>query len=261
MNRGVRLAAAGAVITGLATVVTALVIMRLPQPEPYDKSSAAAMSSAMAWFELADNPAEVIDVLGPPDADGILRRDQLDAINRVDYVFLVCYSLYNAALVFFMRHLSTYRFNDLLKLTAFLILGLLLAVGMGLGDFIENGHLLEFSKAKNVNDISVDAFNDLWYWTRVKWGSIAGVCLMLSIGYVAYFRRIPTLLLSVAYAVAGISIFLAISIPDARWLVESYGLNSLIVSWLLSLVHATSVLVFGVRPPLGVALTQSKETA
>ncbi|MBX7257892.1 MAG: hypothetical protein K1Y02_16135 [Candidatus Hydrogenedentes bacterium] len=251
MRSGVRVAAAWVVITGVATILTGRAIFNLPQPTPYETNNDANMTSAMAWFELADNPAEIIDVLGPPDDKGLERRSMLDDIDHMDYAFLICYSLYNAALIVFVRHLSTYRFNDLLKLTTFLVLGLLLALGMAVGDWIENGHLLEFTKAKTIGDISIDAFNDLWYWTRVKWGSIAGVCLMLSIAYVAYFRRIPTLLLSVLYAVAGISIFLAISIPDARWLIQGYGMNSLIAAWLLSLLHATSVLLFGVRPPLG----------
>ncbi len=252
MKRGVRIAAAGAVITGLATLISASLVLSLGQPEPYQKVNAAGFTNAILWFELVDNPAEVFDVLGVPNSEGLALRATLDQINRLDFVFLACYSLFNAALIVFVRHLNTYRFNDLLRLTTFLVLGLLLSAGMFVGDYIENGHLLAFTKAKSVADISIDDFNDLWYWTRVKWASIAGVCLMLSVGYVAYFRRIPTLLLSVAYTVAGVAICVAISLPDARWIIERYGVPVLTAAWIVSLFHAFSVLLLGVRPPLGV---------
>jgi hypothetical protein len=243
-------------ITGVLTFAAfGLMTWRCKQVKPYEKADVAGFTRAMVWFELVASPNEVFEVLGPaslPEGKDI--RRELDKTNRYDFFFLSCYSLYNACLVWLVSRLNTYRFNKLLKIRAFFYLGVALAVGMFVGDLIENLRLLELTTFTDVSKVSTLTLESLQYWTRVKWGAIAAVSLMLSAAYAAYFRRIPPLLLSVAYATAGISCFIGISLLDARWLVESVTTPSLTVAWIISLLHAVSVWAFGPRPSAPISI-------
>lgn len=241
-----RLAAFLVVLTGCATLAS-VVLMRLaagPEVPPHAYPNAAGFKSTMLWFELADSVNEVFDILGPADSElGQARRRQLDTTNRFDFGFMVCYSLYNAALIYFVTHLNIYRFTGLLRLRVFLVLGVLLSIAMLVGDVIENQQLLMMTRLESSDEISQYVVNQLQYWTRVKWGAIFTVCLMLSAGYTAYFRRITTLLLPAIYAVAGVTGFVSITVPEARFVLERAASPAIALAWTISLMHGAIVLL------------------
>ena len=243
------------VLTGLATIVSVVVMVTMAGKEvpPHTVPNDAGLHSTMLWFELAYTPKEIFDNLGPISSQhGPIRRLQLDIANRYDFAFMVCYSLFNAALVYLVTHLNVYRLKSLIKLRVFLVLGLLLCVAMLVGDIVENLQLLELTKTQSVADIErTNLMTTLVYWTRIKWGAIFIVCLMLSAGYASYFRRIPTLLLPAVYAVAGISGLIAISLADTRIVMEMLSTRAIAVAWFASLLHAGLIVV---RGPVGFPL-------
>lgn len=233
-----------AVITGIATIgsVVLMQVMAGPEVPPHSTGNAAGFHSTMLWFELALTPKEIFDNLGPINSDaGQARRLNLDIANKYDFAFMVCYSLYNASLIYLVTHLNVYRLKSLLKLRVFMVLGILLSIAMLVGDIVENVQLLELTKVLYAEDIQQSTMSSLIYWTRVKWGAIFAVCIMLSAGYASYFRRIPTLLLPAAYAVAGVSGVIAISVADARVVMEYISIRAITIAWAASLVHAIMI--------------------
>lgn len=254
MKRHNRAAALAVVVAGVATLLS-VVLMRTqsgPELPPYMRTNPEGFKSAMLWFELAGSREEVFQVLGPVNSpEGSALRRQLDTANYYDFAFMTCYSLYNAALIFFVTHLNVYRLRYLLQLKVFFILGLILSAAMLIGDIIENLQLLDMTKATVPDAISLSTLTTLQYWTRIKWGAIFIVALMLCAGYASYFRRIPTLFVPAVYAVAGISGLVAISLPNARPLLEIVGAPAIAVAWTASLAHAAVVAVRGpARLPL-----------
>ncbi len=248
-----RTAAKLVVISGSATILSVLVmqVMTGGDISPHQYPNSEGFKSAMLWLELAGSPEEVFKVLGPFDSEkGEALRENLDTINVYDFAFMVCYSAFNASLIIFVTHLNTYRFTGLIKLKAFLILGLILSVAMLIGDFVENVSLHELTHAKSPTEIAASTMTQLQYWTRVKWGSISAVCLMLCAGYTAYFWRIPPLLLPVGLAIAGVSGIIAISIPDARFVLERVTVVHIAIVWSAALVHAGVFLKHGPHPSL-----------
>lgn len=243
------------VVTGLATIVSVIIMVNMAGKEvpPHTMPNEGGFHSTMLWFELAYTPQEIFDNLGPINSShGPARRVQLDIANRYDFGFMVCYSLFNAALIYLVTHLNVYRLRSLIKLRVFLVLGLLLSVTMLVGDVVENIQLLELTKVQSVADIeATNVMANLVYWTRIKWGAIFVVCLMLSAGYASYFRRIPTLLLPAVYAVAGISGLIAISLADTRIVMELLSTRAIAVAWTVSLLHAALVVA---RGPVGFPL-------
>ena len=243
-----------AAAAGIATAVSLVLMSTMAGRElpPHKTPNEAGFHSSMLWLELALTPQEIFDDLGPVDtAEGQARRLHLDIANRYDFGFMVCYSLYNASLIFLVMRLNVYRLKSLLKLRVFLALGLLLSAAMLVGDIVENIQLLDLTKARSIEEVSQSVLSSLMYWTRIKWGAIAIVCLMLSAGYASYFRRIPTLLLPATYAVAGLTSLLAISVSDARVVMEYLGVRAIAIAWSASLVHAVLI---AVRGPAGFPL-------
>jgi len=257
------LAAKWVVLSGSATVLTVLVMLVMTGGDisPYQFPNSVGFKSAMLWLELAGTPDEVFKILGPVDSDkGQALRQNLDTVNVYDFAFMACYSFFNACLIVFVTHLNTYRLTGLVKLKTFLILGIILSIAMLIGDAVENVTLHELTHAESASDITPETMTQLKYWTRIKWGSISVVCLMLSAGYTAYFWRIPPLLLPVGFAIAGVSGLIAISTPDARFILERITVAHLAIVWSAALVHAGIFLKLGphpsLLPPQGLAIDE-----
>lgn len=241
------------VVTGAATILCVLLIRIVAgaNAQPYKHPNDLGFDSAMLWLELASTPDEVFKILGPMhSARGDALRANLDTVNYYDFAFMACYSLFNACLVVFVTRLNSYRFRGLVKLKTFVVLGLILCVAMLIGDIVENFSLLALTQASSIDDITPESLVQLMYWTRIKWGAIFLVCLMLSAAYTSYFWRIPPLLLPAGLAIAGVSGLVAISIPDARGILESIALPHLAVVWAGSLVHAGLFVYRGPHPEL-----------
>jgi len=248
-----RSAARWVVISGSATILSVLVmrVMTGGDISPHQYPNPAGFKSAMLWLELSHSPEEVFKILGPFDSEkGHALRQNLDTVNVYDFAFMACYSVFNACLIVFVSRLNTYRFTGLVKLKTFLILGLILSVSMLVGDIVENVTLKELTHSETPSSISSATMTQLEYWTRIKWGSISLVCLMLCAGYTAYFWRIPPLLLPVGLSIAGISGIIAISVPDARFILERVTVTHLAVVWSAAFVHAAVFYKFGPHPSL-----------
>ena len=244
------------VASGVATVMSVVLMGAMAGPEvpPHTKANSEGFHSTMLWFELALTPQEIFDNLGPIESpEGQARRLHLDSANRYDFGFMVCYSLFNASLIYLVTRLNVYRLKSLLKLRVFLALGIILSAAMLTGDIVENMQLLDLTKLHSAGEIQQTTMSNLIYWTRIKWGAIFVVCLMLSAGYASYFRRIPTLLIPAAYAAAGVSGLIAISVADARTVMEYLSIRAVMFAWTASLVHA---FLISVRGPAGFPLPE-----
>ena len=253
MRNAGRRSASCVVAMGAATILCVL-IMRFAgggNVLPYKHPNEFGFDSAMLWLELSSTPDEVFKVLGPIHSErGDTLRAALDATNIYDLAFMGCYGLFNAFLILFVTRLNSYRLRGLVKLKTFMVLGFILCMTMVIGDVVENVTLTTLTHAQSADEISMETMSQLMYWTRVKWGSLFLLCLMLSSAYTAYFWRIPPLLLPAGLAIAGVSGLLALSIPEARGIMESIALPHLAVVWAASLVHAGFFAYRGPHPDL-----------
>lgn len=234
------------VVMGVLTLVFAILLQRLPPPCPPPPipsvAAAPVPGNTMLSLELAFTSREVMGTLGLLDvADSqeqeaaVLRRKSLDHANRIDYGFMVVYSLYSAALALFVGQLL--RPSMLGQVLA--VLGSVLAAVMLFGDFFENEQLFAMTASGALADVPNEAMSALQIWTRVKWLALAGSSLLLSVGYVmAIVRsgRWGVAIIPLLFVVAGLAIALGSIIPDYREAV-GVGAQALAAAWLAGLVH------------------------
>jgi hypothetical protein len=245
------LAARWAVALGLITLATSTLLQMVPGPIPPPGSAAPIAGNTMLSFELALTPAEVMATLGPLDSSdtagreqAALRRARLDHANRIDYAFMLAYSLYNAALALFAARWWSGGSRLLIA-----SMGILLAIAMFAGDFIENEQLLTLSGASTLSDIEPESVATLVLWTRVKWIALALSAWLLAFAYGGGLCRQGarlTWLLPVAFAAAGVFTLLASAIPSVRGLLGP-GAMLIAIAWFAALLHAAAHSAFPKR--------------
>ncbi len=241
----VRVAALAVVLTGLATIIMAIVLTVAPgaMPPPATMDHAAKFTNTILWFELAKDVDEVFAVLGPfDDAVGVERREKLDRVNQLDFGFMVAYSAFNGALVILVWSLNRGRrfWNGLSLVGA----GTIFAALMLVGDVIENLQLLQLSGFATTDDVPAEVMRQLNVWTRVKWGALFAESILLAWGYAVYFLR-PTenrlqwagLIVALSFAAAAVIGFPSLAVDSIRYWLETASL-CLFPAWLLSLFHA-----------------------
>jgi len=239
-----RQAAIAVTITGVATIVTAIILVVVPgtAPLPATADHPAKFTNTILWFELAKDAEEVFANLGPADDPiGQDRREILDGINRWDFGFMVAYSAFHGALFVLVWRLNRGRgfWNGRLYVSE----GLFLAVVMLVGDVFENIQLLRLTGYDTASDVPAGVMHQLNVWTRVKWGAIFAASALLAVGYAVYFLRPSAkplsragLFIALAFlAAAGIG-FPSLAVESLRYWVEAAS-ACLLPAWVLALGH------------------------
>lgn len=243
-----RQAAFAVAITGVATLVTAMLLVVIPgaAPSPATTGHPAGFTNTILWFELAKDADEVFANLGPSDdPTGQERREVLDGINRWDFGFMVAYSTFHGALFVLIWTLN--RGRRFWSGRWYVIEGLFFAGVMLVGDVFENIQLLRLTGYADASDVTAGVVHQLNVWTRVKWGAIFAASALLAVGYAVYFLRpsakpfsragLITAILFLAAAGLG---FPSLAVESLRHWVEHASI-CLLPAWVLALGHGARI--------------------
>jgi hypothetical protein len=228
------LLAGGAMIASLVLLTSMSGGVTRPSEYPNNQG----FTQAIIWFELLQSPEEVGHVLGDPSTnEGIRLRQVMDTVNRYDFLYMVWYPLLFIALIIFVHGLLVNKGYQLSYGRIVVIVGVVLSVGMFLGDVYENLQLFKISAYKSISDIKPEIITTLQIATRIKNVPIFLCSLIVAYFYILYFKKSWGLVLPVIYVVSALLGFVAITVGSARFLLEaSYGL--LAVGWIVSIVHS-----------------------
>lgn len=235
-----------ATLAGVAALAVALIMQTVlgPVPEPATIPNEPGFKTTMMWIELAGNPEEVFANLGEfSEEPGQSRRRVLDRVNHADFVFLTAYSLFMGGLVWLVNGLCEVRPKSFAKTRVFLLLGVVCIFLMFIGDIIENLQLLDLTTYEEESEVSTTTLARLQLWTRVKWGALFAVSILLASGYFDHFRFHGGAAIALLYVAAACVGSVAISVTTFRNLIEPASAYLLASAWALSLVHAAVVWV------------------
>lgn len=232
---------------GIATLLTAVLLIVLAgNPAPLNDGRygengqpvAAPFTSAILWLELAQSKAEVFQNLGHPgEAAGQELRARLDRMNLADYLFMLVYSAFNAALFLLVNSFNREGGRAFFGAPVYFNIGLALAAAMLLADAFENVPLLRFTEYAEPAAIPDGDMLWLMLATNAKWGALYLACVLLGMGYASYYGLRPAVLLGLLYSVAGVLGLMSLAVPAARPLLEP-ATNLMSLGWLISLIHA-----------------------
>jgi len=159
-------------IAGTVMLVLSVVVLGMFPATPA-RRNLPGVQSPIIGFELARTPEEVADLLGDP---GSPERDeyaaQMDQGNRVDFLFMLAYAAFHAAIA--LRLAATERLPR-----GLLIVLLVLAADMALFDALENRELLFLSTAAPSPDMTASLAR-LHVFTLLKWYAIFGSAALLA---------------------------------------------------------------------------------
>ena len=242
INAPTRRAAGIAVIAGLLTFISLGTIIAVSGGivKPAVFPNEAGFTQAIFFFEMAESADEVMAALGDPATDtGRRIRDAMDATHRVDFVFMVCYSAFSAALFLLLARLFSGAGRSLPPWL--LPAGIASCCAALLGDVFETMKLLELSALTDRAAID-SAVPALMAWTRVKSGALSAAGILLAVSYGRYFRlRFPGALIPLFFGAGAVAGAAAISFREMRFLIEHAGTLGM-TAWLLALVHAAIIL-------------------
>ncbi|MBL8019944.1 MAG: hypothetical protein JNM27_09780 [Leptospirales bacterium] len=224
------------VLSGLLTLITAVGMSLYGggmKPRP-----GSQFQNPIVEFELALSAQEVFDVLlDPGSAEGKTLRAQMDRVNYADYVFMLCYSAFNACMFLFLGALNRARSRPFFASNRFMNLGLALAIVMLLGDAIENVQLLKLTNYQTLQEIPGSLLNLLIVFTRIKWVALFGSAILLGMAYAAYLGRSAGVVVTFLYCIGGAMGLVSMAVPMARPLAE-VGTSLMAIGWIVTLVHA-----------------------
>lgn len=216
------------VAAGLLTILSVLLMTGLGGSIPPRPGS--EYKSRMVEFELVLSQEELARVLDSQEV-----RSRLDANNRWDFLFMICYSLLNAAFFLYVASLNRLRQRKRFRGSGFIRTGLALSVSMWAADAAETLQLLDLSAESPQSGDS-----GLWVLivaTRLKWGALFAACAALGLGFAAYAGRSGGILIAVLFASAGVVGFMSLAHPDTRPLCE-LATALMAVGWIFLLGHA-----------------------
>ncbi len=241
MHRLLHRAAAIAVIAGTLTFISlgAIIAVSGGIVKPATYPNEQGFTQAIFWFEMADSGEDVIAALGDPATEaGRSIRAAMDATHRIDFIFMVCYSAFSAALFLLIYQLSKGAGTPLPR--GIFPAGVIFCCTALLGDILETTKLLELSAL--TDPMAIDAaVPSLMVWTRVKSGSLSTVGILLAYSYARYFKfRLPGALIPLLFGTGAIVGAVAISFRGVRFIIEQAGILGML-AWLMALVHAASI--------------------
>ncbi len=240
MNESVKKTSFLAFAAGILTflVWTLMLVMAASNPPPAVMPNEPGFQTAILWLELADNPAEIFQILGDfSSSQGQSVRKILDTMDRFDYGFMVMYSIFSASLFIFTSTLNSQKNRKFYSGKIFVNTGIFLAAAMLVGDALENVQLLKLTSYSSVESIPDSVILALKIWTRVKWFALFISCLLLGMSYSSYFGRSRGFLLALLYTTTGIFGLFALIWPPGRHFVE-YASTLMGAAWFFSLIHS-----------------------
>ena len=209
---------------GLVMVVLSVVLL-IVFPAAPAKRNLPGIQSPIIGFELARTPEHVADILGDP---GTPQREEyaarMDRGNRGDYLFMLAYAAFHAAIA--LRLAALGRLGRSL-----LIVLLVLAADMVIFDGLENLELLFLSKAAPSPEMEASLAR-LHVFTLLKWYAIFGSAALVA----PFLWREPDWLRwsAVLFGLAALFGFLGlVHPPGIEW-----GAYVIALAWLVTWVHA-----------------------
>jgi hypothetical protein len=210
---------AGAVMLAFSVVALATF------PATPARRNLPGFQSPIIGFELARTPEQIADLLGDP---GTPQRAEyaarMDRGNRGDFLFMIAYATFHAAIALRLAALGRMR-------RAVLIVLLALAVDMALFDGLENRELLFLSKAAPSPEMTASLAR-LHIFTILKWYMIFGSAALL----VPFLWREPDWLKWSAplFALAALLGFVGlVHPPGIEW-----GAYVIALAWLVTWIHS-----------------------
>lgn len=198
--------------------------------------------AAMYWFERVESVGDLFGAIGDPSsADGVRIRRAMDAVNRIDFAFMIAYSALFACLFVLMVSMLKAELRRVAVLNVLLSAGLIFSLVMLVGDIFENVQLLNLTKAANKAEVDVNIIARLMFFTRLKWFSIFFASIGLSV-LCTFFGRENWrwYILACIYAASGIIGFVSFFVPPlGSMLVLSANLMG--AGWLISVIHAGTI--------------------
>lgn len=212
-------------VAGTAVVVLMVALLFIFPSRPVHRNL-AGLTSPILGLELASAPEHVFDILGRPGeparADAVRRTD---LGNRIDFLFMVAYpALFVGIAMLLAAHGALSR--------GMLALMITFAIGMLVGDALENRELLYLSSATDPAAMA-PSLARLQRFTHVKWNAIFGASAILALGVsqeLGWWRWSWVAFLLAA--LAGFSASLGY-LPGIEW-----GMYLLAVAWVVAYAHA-----------------------
>jgi hypothetical protein len=227
-------------LAGLATVATMALMIAMSGGEiarPAQYPNKQGFTQAIFWFEMVRSPQEVFEVLGAPNSpEGMHLRETMDATNRYDYLFLVCYPLLIASLFLFLGRLADDAQRPLPLGKIIVAAGLVLSAVTLFADAYENIQLLKLTSYTDVASIDNGIIARLIIATNVKSGAISCAGVLLVYCYALYFRKSWGILLPLLYAASTLLGVIALAVPSQRALIEK-GASLGMTGWIISTIH------------------------
>jgi hypothetical protein len=211
-------------IAGTAMLVLSAVVLGIFPVIPA-RRNLPGVQSPIIGFELARTPDNVADLLGDPGSlERVEYAAQMDKGNRVDFLFMIAYAAFHAAIA--LRLAARGR---LPRGVLNVLLGL--AAAMALFDALENRELLFLSTAAPSADMD-SSLARLHVFTLLKWYAIFGSAALL----VPFLWREPDWWRFAAplFALAALFGFVGLVQPAGI----EWGAYTIALAWLLTYVHA-----------------------
>ena len=210
-------------IAGTLMLVLSIVVLAVFPATPA-RRNLPGFQSPIIGFELARTPEHVADLLGNPGtAERAEYAARMDRGNRFDFVFMLAYAAFHAAIALRLAARGLPR--------GVLIVLLVLAVDMVLFDGLENLELLFLSTAAPSPEMTTSLAR-LHVFTLLKWYAIFGSAVLLA----PFLWREPDWWRWSAplFALAALFGFVGlVHPPSIEW-----GAYVIALAWLLTWVHA-----------------------
>ncbi len=212
-------------ISGIMSVLLIIIMMLSAggNPKPAQYPNKLNFDTAIMWFELTADKSELADLLGDPKSnEGILLREKLDAINRIDYVYILLYPVFTVSLILLISQLIRRKRNFLISEKSMLVLSVLLLITIILGDSIENYFLLKLT-TPDITNLSNNLIFMLNVFTRIKWSGIALSAFILGTLYIQYFTSPLKKIFGAMFILNGLLTTAGVVMISQRSLIEKGG--------------------------------------
>ncbi len=228
-------------IAGIATFASLILMVAMSGGEvakPAEYPNREGFTQAIFWLEMVRSPEEVRSVLGEPGTEtGTRLRRAMDATNRFDYIFLVCYPLLIIALLLFISRRLADTGRRLPRGRLVVTAGICLCVAVMLADAYENIQLLTLTAYTDLSKIDPAVITRLMIATRVKSGAVSAAGLVLMFLYSIYFNRSWGMFITLIYGISVALGIIALTVSNQRALIETAALLGM-TGWLVSAAHA-----------------------
>ncbi len=223
------------------TVFVLIVVMASVggNPRPAVFPNAHGYTAAMYWFERVESVQDLFFALGKAGtAEGMRIRQAMDAVNTIDFAFMIAYSAFFASLYLLFSLRVKHKDARISFNNIWMIAGIVLSILMLFGDIFENIQLLKLTKFSNEAEVDINVIAHLMFFTRLKWFAIffASIGFSILCAISAWHNR-WWYLLSLVYVASGVIGFMSFFVPGyAAWL--ELSANVMGAGWLISTLHA-----------------------